>query len=814
VSPEPVALIPLAESIADGSPVDWEAAEARANVDERGIIRQLRILSNLAALHRSLPSDPDDLGSASIARQTNAAPAIGSWAHMALIERLGGGTFGEVYRAWDRHLEREVALKLLRGDGPVDDLQSSRIAREGRLLARVRHPNVITVHGVAVHDQRVGLWMELIRGETLEQLLQKRGPFGAREAVLVGIDLCRALAAIHAAGLIHRDVKAQNVMREDGGRIVLMDLGTGREIGPSQRYSVADLAGTPLYLAPEIFDGMSASVQSDLYSLGVLLYHLVTGSYPVYATTIEELQDRHAAGKPVRLRDARADLPTAFVQVIDRAIASRPDRRYGSAGALEADLGQALGPQAEVLPASPSIAVLPFANLSSDGENEYFSDGLTEELINALSQLRGLRVVSRTSAFEFKGKALNVAKIGDQLGVSTVLEGSVRKSGDRLRITVQLVKVSDGCQLWASRFDRKMTDVFDIQDEIARTIVSTLEITLIGKEGEPLVKHYTKNLEAYHLYLKGRFHWNKRSGEGFEKAREYFEAALAEDGRYAPAYSGLADYYISIASWGLAPPATAWPEARANAMKALEIDPSLSDAHVSLAAFRTYYEWDWAEGEREFRRARQLNPGDTNAQVQYATHLIQRGRLDEARTEMELALQIDPLSATVNTYVAGVAYYSRQYDRSIQLCRKAFELASDDIELFCVLALNYEGKGIYDEAINAFETARVLSGNYPIVLASLAAASAKAGDRGKALTLVDELREISKDRYVAPIAWAWIHIAFGQLDLAFAWLDKAADAHDTLLCYLGVGPTYDPLRSDPRLQTLLQKIGLQSLAPH
>src|SRR5438876_658151 len=194
---------------------------------------------------------------------------------------------------------------------------------------------------------------------------------------------------------------------------------------------------------------MSASVQSDLYSLGVLLYHLVTGSYPVYATTIEELQDRHAAGKPVRLRDARADLPTAFVQVIDRAIASRPDRRYGSAGALEADLGQALGPQAEVLPASPSIAVLPFANLSSDGENEYFSDGLTEELINALSQLRGLRVVSRTSAFEFKGKALNVAKIGDQLGVSTVLEGSVRKSGDRLRITVQLVKVSDGCQLWA-----------------------------------------------------------------------------------------------------------------------------------------------------------------------------------------------------------------------------------------------------------------------------------------------------------------------------------------------------------------------------
>ena len=342
------ALLPLAESIADGAPVDWDAIEAAANGDEQAVIRQLRVLANLAVLHRSLPADTADSRPTTSGRRTSAAPAIGSWAHLALVERLGGGTFGDVYRAWDQHLEREVALKLLRGDdASLDDPHASRIATEGRLLARIRHQNVITVHGVAVHEHRVGLWMELVRGATLEQVLQKHGPFSAREAVGAGIDLCRALAAIHAAGLIHRDVKAQNVMREDGGRIVLMDLGTGREIDPDGGRPLSDMAGTPLYLAPEIFDGAPASERSDLYSLGVLLYHLVTGAFPVRATTIAGLQAAHANGMAVRLRDARADLPTEFVRVVERATAREPERRYASAGALEADLVDALGGSAE-----------------------------------------------------------------------------------------------------------------------------------------------------------------------------------------------------------------------------------------------------------------------------------------------------------------------------------------------------------------------------------------------------------------------------------------------------------------------------------
>src|SRR5438128_6371520 len=334
---EPIDLLPLAESVADGSAIDWDAVEAGTSEDKRGIVRQLRLLSELASLHRSQP-DPEQTHDATACRGATAA-AMGSWAQLDLFERLGGGSFADVYRAWDRHLERDVALKLLRIDEPFADPLTSRVTAEGRLLAKVDHPNVVTVHGVAVHNRRVGLWMELVRGATLEERLKAQGPFSAREAVLVGIDLCRALAAIHAAGLLHRDVKAQNVMREAGGRIVLMDLGTGREI---DRSLSSDMAGTPLYLAPELLVAGIASERTDLYSLGVLLYHLVTGAFPVRGATVDELRTAHAKGLVVRLRDARADLPTAFVRVVERAIATDPERRYASAGALEADLVHAL----------------------------------------------------------------------------------------------------------------------------------------------------------------------------------------------------------------------------------------------------------------------------------------------------------------------------------------------------------------------------------------------------------------------------------------------------------------------------------------
>ncbi|HJZ75848.1 MAG TPA: protein kinase [Vicinamibacterales bacterium] len=730
---------------------------------------------------------------------TTPAP-LSRWGSLEIREKLGEGTYGEVFRAWHPQLEIEVALKLFK---PTVGAAVSRALGEARALARVRHEHVVRVYDVQTYDGRAGLWMELVRGRTLQALLNERGTLGYREAALIGQDLCRALAAVHQAGLTHGDIKPQNVVREESGRVVLMDFGAGRWRGSAANTGI--IVGTPMFLAPEVLDGGVPTPAADIYSLGVLIYHLVTGTYPMLATTIQELQSAQTRAKRLTLRDTRRDLPALFAQVVDRAIAVDPRARHGSIGELEADLMHSVDAPPQ---RSASLAVLPFVNLNADDDHEYFSDGLTEELINVLSRLEGLRVMSRTSAFEFKGKAIDIRAIGAQLGVANVLEGSVRKSDDRLRVTVRLVNTDDGCQLWTGRFDRTMTDIFDIQDEIAQTIASSLEIALASRGGQALVKRYTGDMEAYQLYLRGRFHWNRRSNEGFEKAREYFEAALACDSRYAPAYAGLADYYISVASWGLVAPDEAWPRAKAAALTALDLDPSLADAHVTLAVCNTYYDWNWQEGERGFRRARELNPSDTNACVQFATYLIQRGRLAEARWQMERALEIDPLSGTVNTYVAGVAYYARQYDRAIALCRTAMELSPQDIELMCVLALSYEGQGNLAEAIAAFETARKVSGNYPIVVASLAATYAKAGNRRAALQLVDQLREVAADQYVPPIAWAWTYTALGELDVAFDWLDKSADAHEMLLAYAGVAPAYDALRPDPRFAALIRRIGL------
>ena len=469
-SPEAAPLLSLAESIADGESIDWSAAEAGAGGADEAIVRQLRVISELAELHRSVSTVTMPPPDAARSRQGSAAPAIGSWGHLTLLERLGGGSSGDVYRAWDRDLQRDVALKLLRFNDSIADLDTSRITREGRLLARVRHANVITVYGVAAHDNRVGLWMELVRGATLEQQIRTSGPLGAHEAALVGIDLCRALAAIHAAGLIHRDVKAQNVMREGGGRIVLMDLGTGREVGTPSEAFAPDLAGTPLYLAPELFSGARASERTDLYSLGVLLYHLVTGIFPIRATTIKELHEGHTAGRLVRLRDARADLPTAFVRVVERAIASDPERRYGTAGAFEADLAETLNSSTGVVPAGtrPSrptwmrggrAAMVPLVNLSRDPAQEYFADGMTDELIGALGRFRGMTVISRNSAMRFKSSDQPLGEIAKMLNVDAVLDGTVliipgtsdgqARPANRVRIHARLIHAGSGTQVWA-----------------------------------------------------------------------------------------------------------------------------------------------------------------------------------------------------------------------------------------------------------------------------------------------------------------------------------------------------------------------------
>jgi TolB-like protein/Flp pilus assembly protein TadD len=854
------ALLPLAESVADGSSVDWHEAEARATTDEQSVIRQLRVLASLAAIHRSLPA-ASDAGPHAGDRRTS-SPAIGNWAELSLIERLGGGTFGEVYRAWDRHLEREVALKLLRLDDLHDDPQTSRIAREGRLLARIRHPNVITVHGVEIHEGRVGLSMELVRGTTLEDVLQKRGPFSAREAALIGIDLCHALAAIHAAGLIHRDVKAQNVMREDGGRIVLMDLGTGRETTPGGAAASPDLVGTPLYLAPEIFDGASASAQTDLYSLGVLLYHLVTGSFPVPAATIDELRDGQSRGAVVRLRDARADLPTMFVQVVDRAISRDPQRRYQSAGALEADLLEALrgttgvrplksSPDALVagarsawrlsmLPAPAiaalalivvavvgviwwasssrpvppatrtirSIAVMPLANLSGDASQEFFADGLTDVLIGNLARIRALRVISRTSVMQYKGGRTPLKDVARALNVDAVLEGSVQRVAERVRISVNLVHVATDRHVWVGSYERDLRDVLALQSEVARTIAREVQAQLTPQEEAGLAAAAAAmplNSAAQDAYLQGRYYWSKRTPDGIQQALEYFRQAAALAPQFAPAYAGQADAYNLLP--GRMPPEVAYPLAKAAAAKALELDPTLAEAHTSLAFATFVFDHDWSRADAGFQRAVELNPGYATAHHWYGELLSVVGRLDEASREFNQAAALDPLSAPIDVEVGSILILAGRLDDAITRLRGTVGRHPTDVGAHYYLAMAYELKGMLTDA--AAETRRGLDAapQNVFLLSELGRVAALEGRRADALKVVADIASAPSSAFSQAMI-AYVYAALGDTDRMFTALERAESDRSPQLLWLATDPVFAPFRTDPRFTGMLNRLRL------
>jgi TolB-like protein/tetratricopeptide (TPR) repeat protein len=855
-APEPVSLLPLAESIADGVPVDWDAAEAHAgSADEQAIIRQLRVVANLAVLHRTLPEVPARPAAVAPERRVNPTPAIGNWGHLALVERLGSGSAGEVYRAWDRQLECEVALKLLHSKESADDPQLSPLVKEGRLLARVRHTNVITVHGVAIHDERFGLWMELIRGATLEQHLLKHGPFSAREAALIGIDLCRALAAIHAAGLIHRDVKAQNVMREDGGRIVLMDLGTGRETDSDRHRGLADLAGTPLYLAPEIFSGASASERTDLYSLGVLLYHLVTGSFPIRATSIKELTDGHEQGGGLRLRDARADLPTAFVKVIDRAMA-KDAARYASAGAFEADLVQALDHPApafvktdraedrarrlswrrpallvaavaltfvvvgwpalrrRIPPASAlapgvirSIAVLPMTNLSGDASQEYFVDGMTEALIDDLARIRALRVISRTSVMQYKGVNKRLGEIAKALNVDAVLEGSVMRFGDRVRISADLVDAASDRHVWVQSYERDVRDVLALQSDVAGTIARQIRIQVTPREQAGFARALAPiDPAVYDAYLQGRYYWNKRRRRELQTALAYFEQAVSLDPGFAQGYAGLADTYNLLI--GTRSPAATYPEAKAAALRALELDPTLADPHASLAFSKFVFDRDLPGAEDEFKRAIELNPNYATAHHWYADYLSAMNRPLDAKREIEIARMLDPLSSAIRITQGAVFYVAREYDKAIAHFRLSLQLQPGDSEVHYYLGLAYAQKGMLSDATAELRQAVEGSGRSQANVGGAAFVAAIAGRRADALRMIEELQALSSKEWVDPEDFAAVYGGLGDADNAIRWLRKAAEDRSPGLMWAAVDPMLDPLRSDLRFVELVRSLGL------
>ena len=666
----------LAGAILDGAPIDWASAVSSVDPVDRSMLEQLRVLSDLARHHRQIarspPSDRPDREEMS----GTSANGLEPWGPLRLLERIGGGEFGDVYRAWDPRLDREVALKLLRASSSGGDSRDASIIEEGRLLARVRHPNIVTIYGAERIGGRVGLWMELVNGRTLQQAVEQGKMFSPTEAIDIGIQLCQAIAAVHEAGLLHRDVKPQNAMLAQDGRIVLMDFGAGLRLDNQAQTA---LAGTPLYLAPELLRGEGPTVRSDIYSAGVVLFYLLTGSYPVRAHSLADLRAAHERREPIDIRVQRPDVPARFARAIARAIDPAPERRYqqatGFAEALAAvnthstwvraaacvvitltiaaglawrsapgaqgAAGRSLFPGAAVSAVDrPIIAVLPFENLDPRPGSEYFAEGLTDEIIRSLAQVRGMDVRSRNSSARFGANPSNLRDLGEQLGANLVLGGSVLQSGQRLRINAQLTQISGNVVLWAGQFDQELKDLFVIQDDISRAIVNKLRLTL-GR-GQ---RRYDVDLDAYEVYLQARAMVGRQGASLARRAVALFEQVIAMDPSFAPAYAGLADAYAAASQEipgqfmsDAISPDRALALMRPAAEKALQLDPLLADAHAAMG--KVYARGrEWQNADESFRRAIELNPSLSGIYTAYASStLLPLGKFDEADAVLQTAL--------------------------------------------------------------------------------------------------------------------------------------------------------------------------------
>jgi serine/threonine-protein kinase len=752
-----------------------------------------------------------------------------------ILERLGKGAMGVVYKARDLRLERLVALKFLVTDRLENESARQRFMQEAKAASALDHPNICTIYSIEDTDEgETFISMAYYEGETLQHRIE-RGVIGVNEALEIAIQIGRGLARAHEHGIVHRDVKPANVMLTPDGTVKLLDFGIAI-LGGSIRSTLPGIAvGTPAYMSPEQARSEECDARTDIWALGVVLYMMLTGQWPFRGHQQHALVHSILNDPPRPVGELRTGAPASLDRIIGRALAKDPDQRYRSAkefiNALTLVLETVpIGENAETVqepsaaalhetPAAirtaPSIAVLPFANLSHDPENEYFSDGISEEIITALAQVEGLRVVSRTSAFQFKGKTGDVREIGQSLRVVSVLEGSVRIAGDRVRVAVQLVNVADGYQVWSQRFDRRMEDIFAIQDEIAQSIVSALRIKLAtgaSQTAQVAPRPRPDNMAAYTLYLKGRYQWNKQTEEGLRSAAQYFEEAIAEDPQYAPAWAGLADYNIALGFWSVMPPDELWPKARKHALRAVELDPSLPHAQISMGYVRVFCDWNWTEAGRHFQTAVELSPGDSQARYAHAVYLTQMSRVDEALIEMRHALSLDPLALNVNTALALVYYYRREYDRATDLAQKTLQLDPNHFEMQVGLACIRLQTSRFEEGVQALEALSAASGDNPIILGLLGYGYGVAGMDSKAHDIIDKLELLSKERYVAPISRALVHIGLAAHDEAFAWLDRAAAAHDVLLCYLDVMPCYDPLRRDARFRALRQKIGMLARA--
>jgi eukaryotic-like serine/threonine-protein kinase len=750
-------------------------------------------------------------------------PTKGRAGKYEIVELIGAGGSGMVYRAFDTQLRRPVALKFLNDRLLPNSKQRQRFLSEARVAAALDHANICTVYEIVEADEATFIVMALLEGMSLRGKINA-GRLSWSDALDVIVQAAAGLHAAHEKGIIHRDVKPENLFLTKQGLVKLVDFGLARVEEQTVSTLGSAIAGTLAYMSPEQARGEALDRRTDIWALAIVLYEMLTNTRPFRGDTPFALLNAIVNATPVPLAELQPEIPAGWRAIVAHAL--EKDRGLRPATALEfAELlrstAAAYSHPAQRLVRSDwplvkteeqqwSIAVLPFLNIGPD-EDEYFSDGLTEELIHALTRIPQLRVVARTSAFEFKGKSLNAHEIGTRLKVKSLLEGSIRKVKRRLRINVHLINVEDGYEVWSQSYDRQITHIFAVQEEISESVANALKVTIETPSRKPAMLE-SSYFDAHNAYLKGRFFWNQQTEEGFSKAAENFEEALRLDPRYTPAHSGLADYYGFLGFWSLAPAHEVWPKARAAARKALELDAAAAEPHISLAYVGMFYDWDHGAAERECLRALQLNPGSPNAHYAYSICLLQSGRMQDSLACMRQAYELDPLS---NIFAAGIGfilYYARQYDRALQEFSALAGRAPRYFEAPLGAALVYQQKRMYPEAIEAFEKAISLSGYGPLIIAGLGSCYGEAGMQPDSMRMLQQLDDMSRMRYVSPVCWALVYTSLGEKELAFKWLETALEARATLLCYLHLLPVFDGLRTDDRFRGLVQKVASTSKA--
>jgi len=745
-----------------------------------------------------------------------------------ILEKLGEGGMGVVYKAQDIKLKRTVALKFLPPSLTKDVAAKERFMIEAQTASSLDHANLCTIFEI---DETTGkelfICMASYDGETLKDKL-KQGPLEINEAIDYASQIAAGLSRAHEANIIHRDIKPSNIIITKRGEVKIIDFGLAKLIGQTKITKSGAILGTFAYMSPEQIRGENVDHRTDLWSLGAILYEILTGKQPFETefeiTLLYLILNEH----PPPVQELRSDIPEPLQVIAHKLLEKSLKQRYRTANALINELKR-VGKEAEPDTQSrfvkahtqrvpkdsetpqkevESLAILPFSNPSGNDEIEYLSDGITESLIRNLSQISNFKVISRTSVFHYKSQHIEIQKVARELKVNKLLLGWVSQRSDNISIGVELVEGRDSSQIWGEQYTKKLTNVVKIQEEVVKDISAKLKLKLTKREKKHLAKQYKIDTEAYQLFLKGRYHWNKRTADSFKQSISFYNQAIEKDPTYALAYSGLSDSYALIGIYGYLPAKDVWPKAKAAALKAMEIDPDMAEAHNALGAVESSYEWNWAKAEKAFQHSIALNPNYATAHQWYAGQLRILGKFDDALREIHRAQELDPLSWQISTDVGRLHYYARENDLAIREYQKVLELDPNFYPAHLWLGLALLEKLDFDLAIESLQTALVLSGNFAAVTAVLGYAFGISGKRTEAGKIVKELKNRARKEYISPMYLGWVHVSLNELDVAFQYFDKAFDERSWWIVYLKIWPAPEQMTKDERYTKLLKKLGL------